>query len=109
MVELKDFFEKIMVIGEGKRGGDKIKISDSKGRAANIDMSSHYLKASVITHVRNFLEILSKKTGWGFNDDKCFWTISSHCSEEGQRKTGKGPLRRFNEKESGLFGNYQQE
>lgn len=64
MVELKDLFSKINAIGGGKRGGDKIKISDSRGNLANIDVQSDQLKLAAKNQVEKFLSMLADKTGW---------------------------------------------
>ena len=36
MIELKDLFYEINKVGGGKRGGDKVKLSSSKGKLINI-------------------------------------------------------------------------
>src|SRR3989338_2833539 len=66
MVELKGLFSKINVIGGGKRGGDKIKISDSRGNITNIDPRSHQLRMGTNTQAEDFLRMLAGKTGWSF-------------------------------------------
>jgi hypothetical protein len=66
MNELKDLFAKVSVIGGGKRGGDKIKISDSRGNIANIDSQTHWLKSATRTQAEAFLKTLASKSGWNF-------------------------------------------
>ena len=73
MVELKDLFAEINTIGGGKRGGDKIKISDSRGNIANIDSRTHLLKSATKTQAEAFLSMLSDKTGWTFNAAHWSW------------------------------------
>lgn len=73
MVELKDLFAEINTIGGGKRGGDKIKISDSRGNIANIDSRTHLLESVTKTHAETFLSMLSDKTGWTFNAARWSW------------------------------------
>ena len=73
MVELKDLFSKINAIGGGKRGGDKIKISDSRGNIVNIDPRSHQLKAETRTQAENFLRMLADKTRWSFTPSHWSW------------------------------------
>lgn len=46
MNELKDLFVEINTIGDGKRGGDKVKISDLRGNIVNIDLETHLLKST---------------------------------------------------------------
>lgn len=73
MVELKDLFSKISVIGGGKRGGDKIKISDSRGNIINIDFRTHKLKPETRTQAETFLRMLAGKTGWTFTSAHWSW------------------------------------
>lgn len=73
MVELKDLFLKISAIGGGKRGGDKIKISDSRGNIANIDPHTHLLNSATKTQAENFLKMLANKTGWIFTPARWSW------------------------------------
>jgi hypothetical protein len=67
MLELKDFFSKISIIGGGKRGGDKIKISDSKGNSINLDPASRRLLPETQAQAENFIRMLAERTGWNFN------------------------------------------
>ncbi len=73
MIELKDLFSKINVIGGGKRGGDKIKISDSRGNITNIDSHTHQLKTTTKTQAETFLRMLADKTGWAFTPTHWSW------------------------------------
>lgn len=73
MVELKDLFSKISVIGGGKRGGDKIKISDSRGNIANIDPRTHQLKPAAKTQSETLLRMFADKTGWTFTPTYWSW------------------------------------
>ncbi len=73
MVELKDLFSKINGIGGGKRGGDKIKISDSRGNGINIDTETHLLNRDVKVQAELFLRMLAEKTGWIFIPDHWCW------------------------------------
>lgn len=95
MVELRDLFLKINVIGGGKRGGDKIKISDSKGNVANIDLVARLLKPATQCQVENFLKMLASKTGWTFNPIDWSWgTYKIIRFMKGSVKPGKA---RYNE------------
>jgi len=73
MVALKDFFAEINVIGDGKRGGDKIKISNSGGQVINVDTRTHYLKHTIIKQAESFLKMLAAKTGWPFVPAHWHW------------------------------------
>lgn len=73
MVELKDLFSKIRVIGGGRRGGDKIKISDSQGKIANIDPRTHQLRVAAKGQAEKFLRMLANKTGWVFAPAHWSW------------------------------------
>ena len=73
MVELKELFGKIKIIGKGKRGGDKIKISDSRGNLANFDMQTGKLKTETQAQAEDFLKMLAKETGWSFTPSNWSW------------------------------------
>ena len=73
MVELKDLFSQINVIGGGKRGGDKIRISDFRGNNINIDSRTHQLELATKTQAETFLRMLADKTGWTFTPAHWSW------------------------------------
>lgn len=73
MVELKDLFSKVDIIGGGKRGGDKIKISDSKGNVANINFRTSRLKTTTKIQAEDFLRMFAQKTGWNFKPGNWSW------------------------------------
>lgn len=73
MVALKNLFAEIHVIGGGKRGGDKVKFSDSKGRVTNIDQRVGHLRTEVVNQAKNFLRMLAEKTGWTFTSAHWWW------------------------------------
>lgn len=73
MVELKNLFSEINVIGGGTRGGDKIKISDFRGNPFNLDASSHTLKTASQRQGQAFLQMLADKTGWAFGPAQWSW------------------------------------
>lgn len=73
MVELKDLFSEINVIGGGRRGGDKIKISDSRGNIANIDSRTHQLNSGTKAQAEAFLRMIANKTGWTFTPAHWSW------------------------------------
>lgn len=73
MIELKGLFSKISAIGGGKRGGDKIKISDSRGNVVNVDPQTHQIKNEAKNQAEAFLRMLADKTGWIFESDHWSW------------------------------------
>lgn len=73
MIELKNLFSEINSVGGGKRGGDKVKISDSRGNIVNIDQTNYELKPETKTQVESFLKILANKTGWAFTPTHWSW------------------------------------
>lgn len=90
MVELRDLFSKINIIGGGKRGGDKIKISDSRGNIANIDPQTHMLKSATKAQAKTFLEMLADKTGWTFTSNHWSWgPYQTMQFKKGSIKPGK--------------------
>lgn len=90
MVELKDLFSKISIIGGGKRGGDKIKISDSRGNIANIDPRTHLLKPATKIQVKKFLSLLADKTKWSFTPSHWSWgPYQTTRFKKGSVKPGK--------------------
>lgn len=90
MIELKDFFSKINVIGGGKRGGDKIKISNSKGDIINIDSNTGQLKTETKTQAEIFLRMLADKTKWAFTPTHWSWgPYRTVRFKKGSTKPGK--------------------
>lgn len=90
MVELKNLFLKIDAIGGGKRGGDKIKISDSRGNIANIDSRSRQLRPLAKTQAEKFLRMLADKTGWSLTPAHWSWgPYQTTRFKKGSVKPGK--------------------
>ncbi|MDP3948408.1 MAG: hypothetical protein Q8Q17_00480 [bacterium] len=90
MVELKDLFSKFSIIGGGKRGGDKIKISDSKGNIVNIDSRTHQLKPETKMQAEKLLKMLADKTGWTFTPAHWSWgPYQTTRFKKGSVKPGK--------------------
>ena len=73
MTALKDLFAEIHTIGGGKRGGDKVKISDSKGHMVNIDKKSGHINTTTRGQAESFLKLLSTKTGWSYAPANWSW------------------------------------
>lgn len=73
MVELKNLFSEISVIGGGLRGGDKIKISDLRGNPFNLDPASQILKQAAQKQGQSFIQMLADRTGWVFTPTLWSW------------------------------------
>ncbi len=63
MIALNSLFSKLKEINNGKRGGDKIKISDKNGNPLDFDRSKAKL----------FIKLLEQKTGWKYLDTNWHW------------------------------------
>lgn len=87
---LKDLFVEISVMGGGKRGGDKIKISDSRGGVANINPQTRTLESTMRAQVETFLRMLANKTGWHFVSEDWSWgPYKTTQFRKGSTKPGK--------------------
>ncbi|MFA6593885.1 MAG: hypothetical protein WCT16_01380 [Candidatus Buchananbacteria bacterium] len=76
MDALKDFFEKISNIGEGKRGNDKIKISNTKSELVNLEKSEdcYFINNEAKIKATKFIMILSELTGWKYKENHWLWS-----------------------------------
>jgi len=77
MLALKNFFEKVSKIKDGKRGGDKIKISDTSGNPINFKQNKgvFYMEENQKERVKIFLNISGDLTGWKFLEKS--WTFDN--------------------------------
>ena len=99
MTELKNLFAEISMIGGGRRGGDKIKISDSRGNIANINPITRSLEEGTKAPAEEFLRMLTEKTSWSFAPEYWSWgPYDTICFRKGSIKPGKA---RYND----LFAN----
>ena len=73
MTALKDLFAEFHTIGGGKRGGDKIKISNSKGQVVNIDKKFGCLNEAIKDQAEKLLKMLADKTGWSYESLNWSW------------------------------------
>ncbi|OHA00616.1 MAG: hypothetical protein A3C07_00755 [Candidatus Sungbacteria bacterium RIFCSPHIGHO2_02_FULL_47_11] len=90
MLALRDIFSDIRKIGGNKRGGDKIKISDSKGNVVSIDSIKEGLNESVLLQAENFLNMLSERTGWIYKRSAWSWgSYTVRRFKKGSVKPGK--------------------
>ena len=92
MEALRDLFTEFYKIGHGKRGGDKIKISDRQGQPINL--SDNTFKNEVRIQTEQLLRMLSQKTGWKYNSKNWTWgDYNIHKFKKGSIKPG---LARYN-------------
>jgi len=97
MTALKDFFGRLKNITDGSRGGDKIKISNSKGELVNLIEQNNCFSLSDKTkeNAIKFLEILAELTGWKFiSENWAFDNFSVYRFQKGKIVPGN---RRFDE------------
>ncbi|MDD5696474.1 MAG: hypothetical protein PHO90_00680 [Candidatus Pacebacteria bacterium] len=75
MVALEEFFIQISGIDKGKRGNDKIKISNTKGQPINIktNRDTYELIQDEKDKARKFLKILSRLTQWNYKEKSWQW------------------------------------
>ncbi len=85
MIALKELFTEFSSINNGKRGGDKIKISDTKGKPLNFDLSK----------VEELLSVLGKKTGWSYKPKHWMW--GTYKIKRFRKGTTKPGLARYND------------
>ena len=95
MIALRDLFADIRRIGGGKRGGDKIKISDSKGMVVSFDTKTGSLKENVRIQAEQFLSMLAERTGWIFH--KNAWTFDSYVARQFKKGSIKPGKARYND------------
>ena len=97
MIALKDFFERLRNIDNGSRGGDKIKISDSKGEPINIVKEGDYFSLSdeLKENAIKFLSILSELTGWEYISNS--WTFNDFSIYKFKKSSIVPSNQRFNE------------
>jgi len=97
MIALRDFFEQLRQLNDGKRGADKIKISNTKGEPINLEKKndSFSITKEQIDIARKFLNILANLTGWEFIEDK--WTFENLLVYKFKKGSIVPSNRRFNE------------
>lgn len=92
MVALRDLFAEFSTIGNGKRGGDKIKISDRKGQPVNLN--DNEFKNAIKIQSEKLLLMLSNKTGWKYNPKN--WTWKNYDIYKFKKGSIKPGLARYN-------------
>lgn len=73
MFALSNLFLELKAINSGKRGGDKIKISDKNGNLTNFNKAHFTFNEDAREKAKSFLKILEQKTGWEYLDEKWHW------------------------------------
>jgi hypothetical protein len=97
MTALKDFFSTLRSINNDKRGGDKIKISDSSGNPINFNKinDSFCLIDVEKERIIKFLKILGELTGWKFISEK--WIFDNFSIYKFKKGNLVPSNQRFNE------------
>ncbi|MGD0977478.1 MAG: hypothetical protein ABR875_04300 [Minisyncoccia bacterium] len=73
MIALNELFGELRTITGGKRGGDKIKISDGKGELINFDDKKKSFKIDAVEQIEKFLKLLVEDTGWNYKSTDWSW------------------------------------
>ena len=71
MIALNNLFFELKKINDGKKGGDKIKISDKNGELINFN--NKCLSQNTQDKAKSFLALLEQKTGWKYFDTSWHW------------------------------------
>jgi len=98
MFALKDFFERLNKIKDGKRGGDKIKISNSSGTPVNFlkrNENTFDIEEKQKERTKTFLNILADLTGWEFLEE--YWTFDNLRIYKFKKGSIKPSEKRYNE------------
>ncbi|MBI4159870.1 hypothetical protein HY504_01755 [Candidatus Wolfebacteria bacterium] len=78
MIALTELFDELRLITGGKRGGDKIKLSNGKGELMNFDEKKKSFKRDTLVQAEKFLCLLAHETGWGYASGHWSWNNLSH-------------------------------
>lgn len=78
MFALNELFEELRFIAGGKRGGDKIKLSNGKGELINFDKKKCAFENTTLEQAEKFLHLLASKTEWKYLSDNWSWSNLSH-------------------------------
>ena len=73
MHALKKLFDDFAQLNGGKRGGDKIKISDADGRIVGYDPVGKRFEDKTRAKAENLLRLLARQTGWDYARDRWDW------------------------------------
>lgn len=78
MIALNELFGELRLIAGGKRGGDKIKLSNGKGELINFNEKKQSFEVDTLEQAERFLCLLAGKTGWGYTPGNWSWSNLSH-------------------------------
>ena len=78
MVTLSELFGELRSITAGKRGGDKIKLSNGKGEMIHFDEKALAIERDTVEQAEKFLRLLADKTGWKYISNNWAWNNLSH-------------------------------
>lgn len=73
MVALRDLFQEFHDLNNGKRGGDKISLTDSHGAPRDIVDDQANIRPEVRQTAEKLLNMLGEKTGWQYRSDNWIW------------------------------------
>lgn len=95
MIALNELFEELRLISGGKKGGDKIKLSNGKGELIHFDEKSLAIERDTIKQAEKFLRLLAGKTSWEYTPSNWAWkNLSLFYFKKGSIKPSQG---RYNE------------
>ncbi len=91
MIALNNLFNDLRLITGGKRGGDKIKISNGKGELLNFNEETNSFEQEVVEQIEKFLKLLMINTEWNYNSDHWSWNnLSCFKFEKGSITPSQG-------------------
>lgn len=91
MITLSELFGELRLITGGKRGGDKIKLSNGLGELINFDEKNLTIKRDTVKQAEKFLHLLANKTGWGYMPAHWSWiNLSPLYFKKGTIKPSQG-------------------
>jgi len=71
---LSDLFKDFRAINAGRRGGDKIKISNTRGEVVNFDARRKTLDSVTLEKANALLNLLAHRTGWIYKPGQWAWS-----------------------------------
>lgn len=91
MLALKELFDELRLVGDGKRGGDKIKFSNTKGELINFDREKETFEEYTLNRAERALRLLAEKTQWEYKASDWAWNnLSSFILKKGNIKPSQG-------------------
>ena len=91
MIALSELFGELRLITGGKRGGDKIKLSNGNGGLIHFDGKSRTIERETVEQAEKFLYLLANKTGWEYTPDNWSWrNLSPFYLKKGAIRPSQG-------------------